>query len=101
MTSIEPSWLWETRVGYREMPIQIRAVDVMAGGGGGAGLAPSIRHQEPGTQAGICTIMILAQTFQQLRVHIRYLVSVLLQCSGNACEQYAEDLGFETRLHLF
>ncbi len=35
--------------------------------------------------------------------HIRYLVSVLLQCSENAsaCEQYAEDLGFEIRLHLF
>jgi hypothetical protein len=58
MTSIEPSRLWETRAGYREIPIQIRAVNVMAGGGGGAGPAPSIRHQEPGTQAGICTIMI-------------------------------------------
>ncbi len=99
MTSIEPSRLWETRAGYREMPIQIRAVDVMAGGRGGVGPAPSIRHQEPGAQAGICTIMILAQTFQQL--HIRYLVSVLLQCSGNACEQYAEDLEFEAHLHLF
>jgi hypothetical protein len=52
MTSIEPSLLWETRAGYREMPIQIRAVDVMAGGGAGAGPALSIRHQEPGTQAG-------------------------------------------------
>ena len=39
-------------VGYLEMPIQVRAVDVMAGGGGGAGPAPSIRHQEPGTQTG-------------------------------------------------
>ena len=37
-------------LGHREVPIQVRAVDVMAGGGGGAGLAPSIRHQEPGTQ---------------------------------------------------
>jgi hypothetical protein len=54
MTSGEPSRLWETRAGYRhsEMPIQIRAVDVMVGGGGGAGPAQSIRHQEPGTQAG-------------------------------------------------
>ncbi len=34
----------------------------MAGGWGGAGPAPSIRHQEPGTQAGICTIIILPQT---------------------------------------
>ena len=45
-------------MGYREMPIQIRAVDVMAGGGGGAGPAPSIRHQAPGTQAGLCTMLI-------------------------------------------
>jgi hypothetical protein len=29
---IEPSLLWETKAGYREMPIQIRAVDVMADG---------------------------------------------------------------------
>jgi hypothetical protein len=34
----------------REVPIQVRAVDVMAGGGGGAGPAQSIRHQEPGTR---------------------------------------------------
>ncbi len=52
MKSIEPSRLWGTRAGYREIPIQIRAVDVMAGGGGGAGPAQSICHQEPGTQAG-------------------------------------------------
>jgi hypothetical protein len=84
MISIETSRLWETGAGYREIPIQIRAVDIMAGGGGGAGPAPSIRHQEPGTQAGICTILISTQTFHQL--DIRYLVFVLLQCSGNACE---------------
>ena len=35
-----------------EMPIQVRAVDVMAGGGGRAGQALSIRHQEPGTRTG-------------------------------------------------
>ena len=29
------------------------------------------------------------------------MVSVHLQCSGNACKQYAEDLGFEIRLHFF
>ena len=41
MTSIEPSRLWdsETRAGYCEIQIQILAVDVMAGGGGGAGPA--------------------------------------------------------------
>ena len=59
--SIEPSRLWdsETRAGYREIPIQMLAVDVMAGGGGGgAGPAPSIRHQASGTQAGLCTMLI-------------------------------------------
>ncbi len=28
-------------------------------------------------------------------------MSVLMQCSGNACEQYAEDLVFESALHFF
>ncbi len=98
MTSIEPSRLWKTRAGYHERPIQIRAVDVMAGGGGGAGPASSIRHHEPGTQAGTWTFGVCTQTFQEL--HIRYLVSVLLQCSGDACEQYAEDLGFESGLQF-
>ncbi len=64
LPAIEPSRLWETRAGYRNIPIQIRAVDVMAGGGGGAGPAPLIRHQEPGTQPGIRTIMIYTQKFQ-------------------------------------
>jgi hypothetical protein len=71
----------------------------MAGGGGRAGPAQSIRHQEPGTQVGICTIIIKTQTFHQL--DIWYVVSVPLQCSGNVCEEYAEDLGFKTSLHLF
>ncbi len=59
MTSIEPSRLWdsEIRASYREIPNQILAVDVMAGGGGGAGPAPSIRHQAPSTQAGLCTML--------------------------------------------
>ncbi len=48
MTSIEPSRLWETRAGYREIPIEIRAVDVMAGGGGGAGPAPTSRARYTG-----------------------------------------------------
>ena len=58
--SIEPSRLWdsETRAGYREIPIQILAVDVMAGGGGGAGPALSIQHQASGTQAGLRTMLI-------------------------------------------
>ncbi len=101
MTSIEPSRLRETRAGYREIPIHIRAVDVMAGGGGGAGPAPSIRRQDSrarytGRNMHNHDINTIISMFL-----ILYLVSVLLQCSGNACEQYAEDLGFEARLHLF
>ncbi len=46
-------------MGYpsHEMAIQIRAVDVMAGGrlGGGSGPEQLICHQEPGTQAGTST----------------------------------------------
>jgi hypothetical protein len=40
-------------MGYREMPIQVRAGDVMAGGGpgGAAGPVQSIRHQAPGNLA--------------------------------------------------
>ncbi len=45
-------------MGYREMPIQVRAVDVMAGGGGAAGPALLIRHQEPGNLAGNATYFI-------------------------------------------
>ena len=47
-------------MGYREMPIQVqvRAGDVMAGGGGAAGPAPSIRHQVPGNLAGNATYFI-------------------------------------------
>ena len=66
-------------MGYREMPIQIRAVDVMAGGGGRAGPAPSIHHQAPGKQAGTTTLGIQTQTFQMF--HFRYLLSVRFQVS--------------------
>jgi hypothetical protein len=38
------------KLGFREIQIQARAGDVMAGGGGSAGQALSIRHQPPGTQ---------------------------------------------------
>ena len=50
-------------MGYREMPIQVLAVDVMAGGGGGAGPAPSIRHQEPGTLSGTERIGLVHKQF--------------------------------------
>ena len=46
---------------YREMPIQIQTVDVMAGSGGAAaaaGQALLIHHQELGKQAGTTTLAI-------------------------------------------
>lgn len=47
-------------MGYREMPIQVRAGDVMAGGGpgGAAGPVQSIRHQAPGNLAWNATNLI-------------------------------------------
>ncbi len=42
-------------MGYREMPIQVLAVDVMAGGEAAAGPAQAIRHQQPGKLAGATT----------------------------------------------
>ena len=39
-------------LGYREIHVEARAGDVMAGGGGAAGPPPDVRHQPPGdTQA--------------------------------------------------
>ncbi len=35
-------------MGYREIQVEARPCDVMAGGGGAAGPAPDIRHQPPG-----------------------------------------------------
>ena len=35
-------------MGFREIQVEARAGDVMAGGGGAAGPAPDIRHQPPG-----------------------------------------------------
>jgi hypothetical protein len=43
----------EAHMGYREIQVQARAGDVMAGGGGAAGPAPSIRHQAPGDRQGV------------------------------------------------
>ena len=37
-------------LGFREIQVRARAGDVMAGGGGAAGPAPSIRHQAPGEE---------------------------------------------------
>ncbi len=47
-------------MGYREMPMQVQAVDVKAGGGGAAGPAPSIcrRHQKPDNLAGNATCSV-------------------------------------------
>ena len=35
-------------MGFREIAVEARPGDSMAGGGGGAGLAPDVRHQPPG-----------------------------------------------------
>ena len=35
-------------LGYREIQVEARAGDVMAGAGGAAGPAPDVRHQPPG-----------------------------------------------------
>ena len=35
-------------LGYREIHVEARAGDVMAGGGGAAGPPPDVRHQPPG-----------------------------------------------------
>ena len=64
--------------------IQVSVVDVVAGGGVGAGRAPT---------KWLCT-----QTIQQKDT--QYLLSVLSQCSGEACEKYAEDHGFKPRLQF-
>ena len=46
-------------MGFREIQVEARPGDVMAGGGGAAGPAPDIRHQPPG-DASIeqCTVRI-------------------------------------------
>ncbi len=38
----------EAGFGFRELHVEARAGDVMAGAGGGAGPAPGVRHQPPG-----------------------------------------------------
>jgi hypothetical protein len=38
----------EAGLGFREVHVQARAGDVMAGAGGAAGPAPDVRHQPPG-----------------------------------------------------
>ncbi len=39
--------------GFREIHIQARAGDVMTGGGGSTGPAPSFRHQTPGAERDV------------------------------------------------
>ncbi len=40
----------DSRLGFRAIQVQALAGDVMAGGGGAAGAAPTIGHQAPGAQ---------------------------------------------------
>jgi hypothetical protein len=41
-------------LGIRELQVDVRTSDVMAGAGGGAGPAPDVRHQPDGTVCGEC-----------------------------------------------
>ena len=52
----------DAHLGYREILVQARAGDVMAGGGGTAGLAPSIRYQAPGAQTRRVTATMYTHT---------------------------------------
>ena len=52
-------------LGYREIQVEARAGDVMAGAGGAAGPAPDVRHQPPGDvieESRACSIYTLLQT---------------------------------------
>ncbi len=53
-------------MGSRDMPIQVRAVEVMAGGGGAAGPAPSVHHQEPEYLAGNATCITQTQSLSHV-----------------------------------
>jgi hypothetical protein len=77
------------------MPIQVRAarLDVMAGGGGAVGPAQVISHQEPGKLAGTLTQGRWTQFF--FEVSYPEFGCAPQQCSGQACEKYAEDHGFQ------
>ncbi len=46
----------DARLGFRAIQVQARAGDVMAGGGGAAGQALTIRHQAPGAQTRTFTV---------------------------------------------
>jgi hypothetical protein len=41
-------WQGTVKLGYREIHVESRAGDVMAGAGGAAGPAPDVQHQPPG-----------------------------------------------------
>ncbi len=68
-------------------------MDVMAGGGGAAGQAPLIRHQEPGNLAENATCTL--QSHFSLNDSYPIALAVCLQCSCQACKKYAEGHGFE------
>ena len=42
------------KMGLREIQVDVRTSDVMAGAGGGAGPAPDVRHQPEGTVCSKC-----------------------------------------------
>ena len=44
------------QVGIREILVDVRTSDVMAGAGGGAGPAPDVQHQPEGTMCRECVV---------------------------------------------
>jgi len=76
-------------LGYKEIQIEARPGDVMAGAGGAAGPAPEVRHQPPGTTIYICYNYVLSQ-------------NNAAGIAVKASRHYARGLGFETsQLHIF
>jgi hypothetical protein len=60
---------FQAQLGFHEIHVQARAGDVMAGGGGAAGLAPSIRHQPPGALTRSMTEPNYIYTYSNRQLH--------------------------------
>ncbi len=60
---------YQAQLGFHEIHVQARAGDVMAGGGGAAGPAPSIRHQPPGALTRTLTELSYKNTYSTSELH--------------------------------
>jgi len=60
---------YQAQLGFHEIHVQARAGDVMAGGGGAAGPAPSIRHQPPGALTRTLTEPSYKNTYSTSELH--------------------------------